>query len=88
MEARRGLLTRWANRCFTSRTGRYSYLCPGDGNLLYLKAREEERKHRKKKNLISGKRLSSKLLFFFLYEPDAPWLSTKSGDEPRNWTEE
>src|SRR5581483_7908179 len=38
-----------------------------------------------KKNLISGDNLSSTLLFFFLYEPDAQWLSTKSGEEPGNW---
>src|SRR5581483_4212094 len=38
-----------------------------------------------KKNLISGDNLSSTLLFFFLYEPDAQWLSTKSGEEPVSW---
>lgn len=36
-------------------------------------------------NLMSGDGLSSRLLFFFLYEPEAKWLSTKSGDEPDFW---
>jgi len=35
----------------------------------------------KKKNFIVDDSLSSRLLFFFLYEPVAQWLSTKSSDE-------
>jgi hypothetical protein len=70
MEARGGVLTSGANRCFPGRTSRHCDFCLSYGNLLDLKAREEKRKHRKKKNLISGDSLSSNLLFFFLYEPD------------------
>jgi hypothetical protein len=41
---------------------------------------------RKKRNLTSDDRLSNILFFFYFYEPDIQRLSTKSGDDPENWT--